>query len=82
MLTEESSNLVFYGGPVPLFSDLLLHDIGTGGGIPQSEARGVGYRRILLHHHGPATSPEALRRNYDRLAMGGRRAVLAFRNTI
>ena len=81
MITEESSNLVFYGGPVPLSSDLLLHDIGTGDGIPRGEARGVSYRQILLHH-GTATSPEGVRPNYDRLAMGGRRAVLAFRNTI
>lgn len=81
MFTEESSNLVFYGGPVPLFSDLLLHDIGTGDGIPRGEARGVSYRRILLHH-ATATSPEGVRRKYDRLAMEGRRAVLAFLNTI
>jgi CxxC motif-containing protein (DUF1111 family) len=53
--------------PVPLFSDLLLHDIGTGDDIPQAEALpaeirtpalwGLRVRRPLLHD-GSVTTPE------------------------
>ncbi len=53
---------------VPLFSDLLLHDIGTGDGIPQAAAGpdeirtpalwGLRHRRPLLHD-GSAATPEA-----------------------
>jgi CxxC motif-containing protein (DUF1111 family) len=55
---------------VPLFSDLLLHDIGTGDGIPQAEARpeeirtpalwGLRVRRPLLHDGSASTVEEAI----------------------
>jgi CxxC motif-containing protein (DUF1111 family) len=53
---------------VPLFGDLLLHDVGTGDGIPQAAAGpneirtpalwGLRHRRPLLHD-GSAATPEA-----------------------
>ena len=55
---------------VPLFSDLLLHDVGTGDGVPQAAAAvnevrtpalwGVGRRRPLLHDGRAATYDEAI----------------------
>jgi CxxC motif-containing protein (DUF1111 family) len=58
---------------VPLFSDLLLHDIGTGDGIAQGatapeEIRtpalwGVRFRRPLLHDGSAATIDDAIRRH-------------------
>jgi CxxC motif-containing protein (DUF1111 family) len=58
---------------VPLFSDLLLHDIGTGDGIPQGAAKaneirtpalwGLRFRRPLLHDGSAATSDEAVARH-------------------
>ena len=82
MFTEESTNLVFNRKPVPLFSDLLLHDVGTGDGIPQGKARGsemrtaplwgLSYRRMLLHD-GSATSPDGAIRRHGREADGVRR---------
>ena len=67
---------------MPLFSDLLLHDIGTGDGIPQGVARGsemrtaplwgLSYRRMLLHD-GSATSPDEAIRRHGREADGVRR---------
>jgi CxxC motif-containing protein (DUF1111 family) len=35
LLTDRHSNPVFDQKPVRLYSDLLLHDVGTGDGIPQ-----------------------------------------------
>lgn len=65
--TGPSSNPLFDRQPVPLFSDLLLHDVGTGDGIAQEAAApneirtpalwGLRFRRILLHD-GSASSPE------------------------
>ena len=56
---------------VPLFSDLLLHDIGTGDGIAQGAARpdeirtpalwGLRLRRPLLHDGSAATIEDAIR---------------------
>ena len=64
---------LFFRKPVPLFSDLLLHDIGTGDGIPQAEARpteirtpalwGLRVRRPLLHDGSAATPEEAIGRH-------------------
>ena len=58
---------------VPLFSDLLLHDIGTGDEIPQASALpeeirtpalwGLRFRRPLLHDGSAATPEEAIRRH-------------------
>ena len=66
LLTGPSSNPVFHLKPVALFSDLLLHDIGTGDGIAQAAARpneirtpplwGLRFRKLLLHD-GRALSP-------------------------
>jgi CxxC motif-containing protein (DUF1111 family) len=59
--------------PVPLFSDLLLHDIGTGDGIPQAAAGpneirtpalwGLRHRRPLLHDGSAATAEAAILRH-------------------
>ncbi len=58
---------------VPLFSDLLLHDIGTGDGIAQASAApeeirtpalwGVRFRRPLLHDGSAATVDDAILRH-------------------
>ncbi|HVH27776.1 MAG TPA: di-heme oxidoredictase family protein [Vicinamibacterales bacterium] len=59
--------------PVALFSDLLLHDVGTGDGIPQGAAQpnefrtpalwGLRFRRPLLHDGSAATAEEAILRH-------------------
>jgi len=59
LTTDVSANPLFNRKVVPLFSDLLLHDIGTGDGIKQGAAEpdeirtpalwGVRFRRPLLH---------------------------------
>jgi CxxC motif-containing protein (DUF1111 family) len=59
--------------PVPLYSDLLLHDIGTGDGIEQeaalpSEIRtpalwGLRFRRPLMHDGSAMTPADALRQH-------------------
>ena len=58
---------------VPLFSDLLLHDIGTGDGIAQEAAEpeeirtpalwGLRFRRPLMHDGGAMTPAEAIRQH-------------------
>jgi len=58
---------------VPLFSDLLLHDVGTGDGIPQAGAKaneirtpalwGLRFRRPLLHDGSAATVDDAVARH-------------------
>jgi CxxC motif-containing protein (DUF1111 family) len=58
---------------VPLFSDLLLHDVGTGDGIVQGDALaseirtpalwGLRFRRPLLHDGSAGTADEAIRRH-------------------
>jgi CxxC motif-containing protein (DUF1111 family) len=70
--TGPSSNPLFHYKMVPLFSDLLLHDVGTGDGIQQGAAEpneirtpalwGLRLRRPLLHD-GNATLEEAIRRH-------------------
>ena len=71
--TGASANPVFHRKMVPLFSDLLLHDVGTGDGIRQgvadtSEIRtpalwGLRLRRPLLHDGSAGTAEDAVRRH-------------------
>jgi CxxC motif-containing protein (DUF1111 family) len=73
LTTAPSSHPAFDRRPVPLFSDLLLHDIGTGDGIRQAAADGseirtpalwgLRVRRPLLHDGSAATIPEAIQRH-------------------
>ncbi|MDQ3069941.1 MAG: hypothetical protein M3R55_09465 [Acidobacteriota bacterium] len=71
--TAASASAVFDRKIVPLFSDLLLHDVGTGDGIPQGAATeheirtpalwGLRFRRPLLHDGSATTIDEAIRRH-------------------
>ena len=73
LMTGPHANPLFDRKAVPLFSDLLLHDIGTGDGIVQgvaeaSEIRtpalwGLRLRRPFLHDGSAATIDEAIRRH-------------------
>ncbi len=73
LTTGPSANPLFNRRAVPLFSDLLLHDIGTGDGIPQEagtpeEIRtpalwGLRFRRPLLHDGSATTTEDAIRRH-------------------
>jgi CxxC motif-containing protein (DUF1111 family) len=79
LTTGPSTNPVFDQRPVPLFSDLLLHDIGTGDGIVQGAALaheirtpalwGLRFRRPLLHDGSAATPDEAIRRHANEAAL-------------
>jgi CxxC motif-containing protein (DUF1111 family) len=71
--TGPSSNPQFNRRQVPLFSDLLLHDVGTGDGVRQAAAEpgefrtpalwGLRFRRPLLHDGSAATIEDAIRRH-------------------
>jgi CxxC motif-containing protein (DUF1111 family) len=71
--TAPASNPLFSRKVVPLFSDLLLHDVGTGDSIPQASALpneirtpslwGVRARRPLLHDGSASTLEEAIGRH-------------------
>ena len=73
MVTGASSDPAFNRQTVRLFSDLLLHDIGTGDDIPQSPALpeeirtpalwGLRFRRPLLHDGSAATIDAAITRH-------------------
>ena len=73
LMTGSNPNPLFDRRPVPLFSDLLLHDIGTGDGIRQADGNpeeirtpalwGLRFRRPLLHDGSAATMMEALLRH-------------------
>ena len=73
LITGPSSNPLFDRKPVPLHSDLLLHDVGTGDGIEQAAATpdeirtpalwGLRFRRPLLHNGSAATIEDAVRRH-------------------
>lgn len=73
MQTGASPHALFDRKTVALFSDLLLHDIGTGDGIVQASAEageirtpalwGLRLRRPLLHDGSAATIEEAIRRH-------------------
>ena len=71
--TAPNASPTFNRQPVRLFSDLLLHDIGTGDGIPQAAAAdreirtpalwGLRFRRPLLHDGSAVTIEDAIRRH-------------------
>jgi CxxC motif-containing protein (DUF1111 family) len=73
LTTGASANPLFDRRPVALFSDLLLHDIGTGDGIRQGVAEageirtpalwGLRMRRPLMHDGGSATIDDAIGRH-------------------
>lgn len=73
LMTGFDSNPLFDRKPVPLFSDLLLHDVGTGDGIEQADAKaneirtpalwGLRLRRPLLHDGTAATAADAILRH-------------------
>lgn len=73
LTTGSNRDRVFDRVPVPLFSDLLLHDIGTGDSIPQGSALpeeirtpalwGLRLRRPLLHDGSAATIEEAIQQH-------------------
>jgi CxxC motif-containing protein (DUF1111 family) len=78
MTTGPSANPLFDRKPVPLYSDLLLHDIGTGDGIEQEAARGeeirtpalwgVRFRRPLLHDGSAPSVEDAIARHQQEAA--------------
>ncbi len=73
LTTGPNANPLLHRQIVPLYSDLLLHDVGTGDGIPQAAAApeemrtpalwGVRFRRPLLHDGSAATVEDAIRRH-------------------
>ncbi len=73
LTTGANANPQLHRRAVPLFSDLLLHDIGTGDGIAQAAAGpgeirtpalwGVRFRRPLLHDGSAPTVDDAIRRH-------------------
>jgi CxxC motif-containing protein (DUF1111 family) len=76
--TGPNANLLFNNKMVPLFSDLLLHDVGTGDGIRQEAATpqefrtpalwGLRLRRPLLHDGTAATIEDAIGRHDNEAA--------------
>ena len=83
LVTAPNANPLFDRRAVPLFSDLLLHDLGTGDGIRQGAAEaaeirtpalwGLGSRRPLMHDGRAATIAAAIEehRNEAELARRG-----------
>ena len=73
LTTGANRNPLFDRKPVPLYSNLLLHDVGTGDGIEQSAAGageirtpalwGLRFRRPLLHDGSAATAEDAILRH-------------------
>jgi CxxC motif-containing protein (DUF1111 family) len=73
LMTGRNTNRLFDNQAVALFSDLLLHDVGTGDGIAQSAALateirtpalwGLRVRRPLLHDGSATTIEEAILRH-------------------
>jgi CxxC motif-containing protein (DUF1111 family) len=82
--TGPNVNPVFHRKTVPLFSDLLLHDIGTGDGIRQEAASplefrtpalwGLRLRRPLLHDGTAATIEDAISHHGGEAAQARARA--------
>lgn len=72
-MTAADRNPLFDRKPVALYSDLLLHEVGTGDGIEQASARadeirtpalwGLRLRRPLLHDGSAATPEDAIMRH-------------------
>lgn len=70
LMTGPNENLVFDRKPVALYSNLLLHDVGTGDGIEQADAGmyemrtaplwGLRFRRPLLHDGRAANAEQAI----------------------
>jgi CxxC motif-containing protein (DUF1111 family) len=79
LATGPSSNPLFNRVALPLFSDLLLHDIGTGDGIQQASGMpeeirtpalwGLRFRRPLLHDGSAATIEDAIGRHGNEAAL-------------
>ena len=73
LTTGPNANPLFHRKSVPLFSDLLLHDIGTGDGIQQAAAGpeeirtpalwGLRLRRPFLHDGSAFTIEDAIQRH-------------------
>lgn len=73
LTTATNRNPIFDRKPVALYSDLLLHDVGTGDGIEQASAHaneirtpalwGLRMRRPLLHDGSAATPTDAISRH-------------------
>ena len=73
LMTAQNANPVFDRKPVDLFSDLLLHDVGTGDGIEQAGAAaneirtpplwGLRIRKPFLHDGSAGSIEEAIRRH-------------------
>jgi len=82
MQTGPSASPLFNHRQVPLFSDLLLHDIGTGDGIAQADAApeeirtpalwGLRFRRPLLHDGSAATIEDAIGRHANEAELARR----------
>jgi CxxC motif-containing protein (DUF1111 family) len=82
LTTGPSPNPLFDRRPVALFSDLLLHDIGTGDGIRQAAAEaaeirtpalwGLRFRRPLLHDGQAVTIAEAIERHRNEAELARR----------
>jgi CxxC motif-containing protein (DUF1111 family) len=82
LTTGPSSNPLFNRVAVPLFSDLLLHDVGTGDGIQQESGApeeirtpalwGLRFRRPLLHDGSAATIEDAISRHGGEASLANR----------
>lgn len=80
--TGRSANPLFDRRPVPLYSDLLLHDVGTGDGIAQAAAGpgeirtpalwGLRFRRPLLYDGSAPTIEAAVERHAGEAALAVR----------
>jgi CxxC motif-containing protein (DUF1111 family) len=80
--TRADANPLFHRRRVELFSDLLLHDIGTGDGIRQASAEpneirtpalwGLRLRRPLLHDGSAATIADAIEKHAGEAALARR----------
>jgi CxxC motif-containing protein (DUF1111 family) len=78
LVTGQNPNPLFDRKPVPLFSDLLLHNIGTGDGIEQQDAKGdeirtpalwgLRFRRPLLHDGSAPSIEMAIERHREEAA--------------
>jgi CxxC motif-containing protein (DUF1111 family) len=82
LATGPSSNPLFDRKQLALFSDLLLHDVGTGDGIKQAAAApneirtpalwGLRFRRPLLHDGSAGTTADAIGRHREEAELARR----------